>query len=169
MTLVHGLLEYCRRDGEPCPLSTDLRKGCNYDWSQRTGTYYRVECCRHPEKADAYNQRMARQKEYDDMFVAVFDIKGTIPEDEFEKKLAAVRLEVARKIDARSAALWEEINALIPGKPDAESPIQKKGQQPNPISCSEAKGIRMRRNWLVDGWLLSVCGSARRRRGRRCR
>jgi hypothetical protein len=47
-----------------------------------------------------YNQIMARQKEYDDMFIAVFDIKGTIPEDEFEKKLAAVRLEVANKIDA---------------------------------------------------------------------
>ena len=128
MTLVHGLLEYCRWDGEPCPLSTDLRRGCTYAWSQRTGTYYRVECCRHPEKADAYNQRMARQKEYDDMFVAVFDIKGTIPEDEFEKNLAAVRLEVARKIDV-NAALWEEINAHDSEQPDAESTIQK-GQQP---------------------------------------
>jgi hypothetical protein len=71
--------------------------------------------------------RLAGRKEYEDMFAAVFSIKGTIPEDEFEKKLAAVRLEVANKIDAYNAALWEEINAHDSGEPDAESTNQKKG------------------------------------------
>ena len=107
----------CPIDRKPCPpsdnptLPDQWKYTCNCSYDCKTGTYYWVQCRRHPEKADAFKRKeekrarelvaayKARLKEYEDMFAAVLSIRGTIPEDEFEKKLAAVRLEVANKID----------------------------------------------------------------------
>jgi hypothetical protein len=130
MGSAYGDFKKCPFDKKPCPPFTcsifdenatpdTVGVGCYYYYDTSTCTFDWFGCRRHPEKAAAFEQEQkevkadliaasadliaaskARRKEYEDMFAAVFSIRGTIPEDEFEKKLAAVRLEVMNKIDA---------------------------------------------------------------------
>jgi hypothetical protein len=121
MGSVYGDFKECPFDKKPCPPFTcsifdekatpDTVGGCEYYYDTTTCTFDWFGCRRHPKKAEAFEQEekerkadllaasKERWKEYEDMFAAVFSIKGTICEDEFEKKLAAVRLEIMNKID----------------------------------------------------------------------